>query len=749
MQRRLSQLIPALLLTLSTIMPAAAGERINLVLAGGGARGIAHVGAITALEEMQVPINAIAGTSMGALVGGLYAIGMDSGELREVVDSMAWDDAFVDSLNRSELPQRRKADDYDYPSSVSLRFHENKVSIPLGLVQGQQVRQMIKELTTSAAKVSRFDDLPTPYRAVATDLETGEPYVFSDGSIVTAMRASMSLPALLAPVEHDGRLLVDGGLAMNIPVEVGRQMGADRLIVIDIGTPLRSREDINSVLGVTDQMLGFLTRRNSIEQLETLTERDILINPDLTGIGMLDFELTQEIFERGYQATMALRERLAPLALNDSDWSEYLAGRAHATSAAPVIAAIAIDNDSHMQDNLIRVRLRQGIGEPLDNDQLQEDIANIYTLGHWEIIDYDVVESANQGQVLTIRAQARPGGDNQLKFGLGLINNLDGGSDINIGASYLWEGLTDLGGELYGRAQVGETNYLGGEFYQPLDVYSRYFLVPQLHYYDIGVSNFTPDFDPDESIGSWRVRRLALNLAAGINLFSSMDLRLGMFFNTGKYEPELEIGEPLPEENFDEGGAMLSLRYDTMNNAYFPTNGNFLLGEYRLLRQELGSDYNFERWHAVGQTAFSWGRDERNTVILTARTGQSIGALDTPQNYYQLGGLFNLSGVNQNVLSGQQMAFAMAQYQRRITANSVLPFDMPTYIGASIEGGQVWNDRSEVGSSDLINAGSVYLAVNSPVGPLYLAYGSTEGSQNAFYIALGWPFLSNQMLHGR
>jgi NTE family protein len=446
---------------------------------------------------------------------------------------------------------------------------------------------------------------------------------------------------------------------------------------------------------------------------------------------------------------MALRDRLAPLALNDKAWSDHLASRERAQLNAPAIAAITIDNDSALRDDLIRVRLRQGIGEPLDHDQLQEDIARIYTLGHWEIIDYEVNDIPEQGQVLAIRAQARSGGEDELKLGLGLINKLDGGSEINLGVSYLWQGLTDLGGELYGRAQVGETNYLGGEFYQPLDVYSRYFLVPRLHYYDIRVNNFTPEFNVDESVGSWRVRRVATDLAAGINLSGSTQLRLGIFRSMGEYDTELEIGEPLPEDNFDEGGVRLSLRYDTMNNAHFPTQGNFLLAEYGLLREDLGSDYNFERWHAIGQSAFSWGSDKRNTVILTARTGQSVGALDTPQNYYQLGGLFNLSGVSQNILSGQQMAFAMAQYQRRLTASSVLPFDLPTYIGASFEGGQTWTERSEVSSSDLISAGSVYLAVSSPIGPLYLAYGRTEGSRSALYIALGWPFLNSQMLIGR
>lgn len=749
MQRISRLFFLVLALALASPPAFASGDRINLVLAGGGARGIAHVGAITALEEMQVPIHAVAGTSMGALVGGLYAIGMDSAQLKEVVDNMAWEDAFADSLDRSELPQRRKSDDYDYPTSVSLSFQGGQISIPLGLVQGQQVRQIIKRLTLEAEHVRNFDELPTPYRAVATDIETGDAYVFSEGNIVTAMRASMSLPALLAPVEHDGRLLVDGGLAMNIPVQVGRDMGADRLLVVDIGTPLRGRDEINSVLGVTDQMLGFLTRRNSLEQLATLTDEDILISPDLTGIGMLDFERTQEIYERGYQATMALREQLAPLALNNAEWASYLASRERPAPATPVIDRIVINNDSLLRDDLIRVRLRQQVDEPLDTEQLREDIAQIYTLGHWQIIDYDVVGEPGGESVLEINAQAKTWGDDQLKFGINLVSDFEGGSEINIGASAIWEGVTDLGGELYARAQVGDNILLGGEFYMPLDLQSRFFLLPQLHYHDYDVTNINPDFDFESTLGSWRVRRFSGQFNAGANLFDNSQVSMGLFRNVGEYVADIEVGGSLPESRFDEGGLLLGLRYDSLDSPFFPTQGGFANAEYQLMRDEVGADNDFERWHASALGAISWGADQRNTLILTARTGQSIDASNEPQNAYQLGGLFNLSGLSHNLLSGRQMAFAMAQYQRRLTANSVLPIDVPTYVGVSIEGGNVWSDRADISTSDFANAGSLYLALDTPVGPIYIAYGRSEGSRDALYLAIGWPFLNNQLLMGR
>ena len=738
------------LLLLTLAMPSArAEEDVVLVLAGGGARGIAHVGAIAALEELQVPVAAIAGTSMGALVGGLYAVGLDSAQLLEVVETMAWDEAFEDSLERNDLPQRRKSDDYDYPASVSLALNEGRLSIPLGFVQGQQVRQMIKDLTINADHIDDFDKLPTPYRAVATDIETGEAFVFSQGDIVTAMRASMSLPGLLAPVEHEGRLLVDGGLAMNIPVSVGRKLGGERLVVVDIGTPLRDRSEINNLLDVGDQMLNFLTRKNSLEQLELLTERDLLINPDLQGVGMLDFENTGEIYRRGYEATMALKEQLLPLALTDDEWNSYLASREITPPGDPVIDRIAIFDDSPLRDEIIRVRLNQVEGQTLDRDQLRADLAQIYALDHWEIIDYEVVETAGEDTVLEIHAKSKTWGADNLKFGLNLVTDLDGSSEINLGVSYLWKGITDLGGELYARGQVGDTILFGAEFYQPLDVRSRFFVAPFAGYRDYDVTTFGPEYGVDDPAGIWRVRRLVTQFDGGWNLFDSTQLRLGLFRNKGEYRTDVEIGGALPEERYNEGGALASLRYDNLDNAYFPTRGGFLYGEYRALRDELGSDYDFERWQLIAQGAFSFGREKRNTLIFTGRTGQSIDATNEPQNYYQLGGLFNLSGLSQNQFSGRQMAFAMAQYQHRLSDTSVLPFDMPAYLGASLEGGELWSDRSDVSASEFITGGSVYLAVDSPIGPLYFAYGRSEDAQDALYLSLGWPFLNNQFRMGR
>ncbi len=747
---RITQILLLFLLFSCGVLQAQENTRpsVGLVLAGGGARGIAHAGVITALEEMHIPVDAIAGTSMGALVGGLYATGMSGEELREVIFTMDWEEAFQDSVDRGELPMRRKNDDYDYPSQVQLSFKDGGVALPLGIVQGQQVRLMIKELMKDAADVDDFDELPTPFRAVATDIETGDAYVFSDGNIVTAMRASMSLPGLLTPVEHDGRLLVDGGLANNIPVDVARNMNIDRLIVIDIGTPLMDRDEITSLLSVADQVLGFLTRKNSLYQLETLTEKDLLIRPTLEGVGMLDFDQQAVIYQSGYDAAMSLKDELLSLSVDDEAWNQYIAQRHILTPIDTSVRFVDVENDSRVSDEMIRRRITQPIGKPLDRDQLLQDIAKIYALGYWQLIDFEV-QRREEGQGLLIKAKSKAWGGNKLKFGLSLITDMDGTSEFNLGASYSLKGLNALGGEAYARAQFGDTILLSGEFYQPLDLDSRFFVVPYLGWQDRQVLTLGPEFSSEDVVGQWRVRDLRGQLAVGVNLFTSSEFRLGAFRGYGEYEVDVASDPSLIEDTFNEGGVFVSYRFDSLDNSFFPTSGVFVYANVERQDENLGASNDFDNWQFFGQAAYSFGRDNGNTVLLTGRLAQSEDAANEPQNYYQLGGLFNLSGVSQNFYSGRQMAFVMAQYQRRLSDRSVLPIDMPVYAGLSIEGGQLWSEHSDIDYSDIITSGSIYLAIDSPLGPIYFAYGRTNESQDAIYLSLGWPFLSNNTTPGR
>ena len=289
----------------ATAPPDDARPRIGLALSGGGARGGAHVGVLRALRDLGIPVDYIAGTSMGSVIGGFYASGLDEEQIATLAGEIDWGDLFDDSPSRDNRTFHRKRDDDLYLVKQKAGLNDGQLELPMGLVQGQDIDLFLARTTLPVTHVEAFDELPIPFRAVATDMVTGAAVVLDHGSLADAIRASLSIPAAFAPIEIDGRLLVDGGVSQNLPVDAVRAMGADIVIAVDISTPLATREDLTSILSVTGQLAGFLTNRGTAEQIAKLGPSDILITPDLRDVTTSDFTRITETFAFGYEATMA------------------------------------------------------------------------------------------------------------------------------------------------------------------------------------------------------------------------------------------------------------------------------------------------------------------------------------------------------------------------------------------------------------------------------------------------------------
>lgn len=310
--RRVLVFLALILLPLATLADQA-HPRIGLVLSGGAARGLAHIGVLRALEEQGVHIDAIAGTSMGAVIGGLYASGYSVDELEKLALAIDWRQALSDAPLRDDVPFRRKQDDRDFLVKQKLSFRDDgSLGLPLGVIQGQNLALLLESLLVHTSDTRDFDRLAIPFRAVATDISTGEKVVFRKGHLPQAIRASMSIPAVFAPVEVDGQLLVDGGMVDNIPVDVAREMGVDLVITVDIGTPLRGRKELLTVVDVLNQSVTLMTRRNSEAQLATLGPDDILVQPPLAGFSATDFGRARQMIDAGYRAATILKNRFAP-----------------------------------------------------------------------------------------------------------------------------------------------------------------------------------------------------------------------------------------------------------------------------------------------------------------------------------------------------------------------------------------------------------------------------------------------------
>ena len=713
-----------------TAKPGATRPKVGLVLSGGAARGLAHIGVLKALEEQGVKIDAIAGTSMGAVIGGLYASGYKIEELEKLALSIDWQQALSDAPPRKDVPFRRKQDDRDFLIKQKISFRDDgSLGLPLGVIQGQNLALLLESLLAHTSDTRDFDKLPIPFRAVATDIASGEKVVFSRGHLPQVIRASMSIPAVFAPVELEGRLLVDGGMVDNIPLDIVREMGVDVAIVVDIGTPLRNRKQLSTVVDVLNQSITLMTRRNSEEQLAALKRDDILIQPSLASFGVTDFGRAPEMVEAGYRATQILGPRLAALRHVEGSGAELAVARSPG-QRTPVITAIKVENDSKVSDDVIRYYIRQPVGQPLELDRLQTDMGTLYGLDYFDRVQYRVVHKG-EDNTLVINARGRRGGTDYLRLGLNLSDDMRGDSAFNLGASYRVNGINRLGAEWLTRAQIGDVQELYSEFYQPLDTGSRYFVAP---YLNLGSQNIEATLDNDP-VAEYRLERYGFGLNLGRQIGNSGEVRFGVGQAWGK--AEVRIGDQdLPKVNFNEGFYELKYSFDTLDNVYFPHSGEDIRLTLRQFEPDLGSDQRYRQWDFKLDKALSSGP---NTWVLGGRYGRTLDDADVVVSSMVMGGPRQLSGFRQNSLSGQNLSLMRMVYYRRLTPRAYLPLDFPLYLGGSLERGRVWNNDNEF-DSGYVNAASVFVGFDTPLGPLSFSYGFNSEDEKAVYLNLGQTF---------
>ena len=704
--------------------------RTGLVLSGGAARGLAHIGVLKALEEQGVQVDAIAGTSMGAVIGGLYAAGYSVDELEKLALELDWQQVLSDDPPREDIPFRRKQDDRDFLVKRKLSFRDDgSLGLPLGVIQGQNLSLLLERLLVHASDTRDFDRLPIPFRAVATDIANDKKVIFRSGHLPQAIRASMSIPAVFAPVELDGRLLVDGGMVDNIPMDVARDMGVDRLIVVDIGTPLLPREQLLTVVDVLNQSTTMMTRRNSEAQLATLRPEDLLVQPMLAGFGATDFARAEQLIDAGYRAADALGARLATMR-SESGGNLSLSLARSAEPRNPLISAVRIENDSKVSDAVIRRHIRQQTGKRLDLQGLQKDMGTLYGLDYFEQVEYRVVHD-KLGNTLVITTREKRSGTDYLRLGINLSDDFRGDSAFNIGASFRKNGINQLGAEWLTRLQLGDHQEFFSEFYQPLDAGSRWFVAPNLF---AEAQNVEAILDNDP-IAEYRLQRYGYGLNLGRQIANNGEIRFGVGQAWG--EADVRVGDQqLPDFSFEEGYYQLKYSFDTVDDVDFPREGEDIGLTLRQYDPSLGSDGRYRQWEFRLDKAVSFGLD---TLVFGGRYGRTLDDAEIVTSSFLLGGARQLSGFRQDALSGQNISLARMIYFRRMTPRSFLPLDFPLYLGASLERGRAWNNDNAF-DSGYINAGSVFVGYETPLGPLNFSYGLNDEAERAMYLNLGRSF---------
>jgi NTE family protein len=703
--------------------------RVGLVLGGGGARGAAHIGVLQELERLQVPVDAIVGTSMGAIIGGLYATGMSAAELEELVGSLDWADAMSDDPNRDDLSFRRKQDDREAPIDLELGLRGTELVLPKGAIQGQKLDLLLRNLTLGVSHIQDYDDLPIPFRAVASDIERGEAWIMGEGDLALSIRASMSVPAIIAPARVDGRLLVDGGLVGNLPIEVMQIMNVDVIIAVDVEFPLYSPEDLDSVLKISEQMLTILMRNEKLRQLDQLGEDDILIQPELGIYASTNFADILETIEPGQAAAHAQADKLAGLALDEKAWREHLAKRGHPAEPVTQLAFVRVVHDGVLAHEVLESKLTVSAGDPIDHEVLAQNANKLYGLQLYEQVSYALVET-EEGTGVEYRARRKSWGPNLVNFGVSLEDDFDGSTAFNVFARLTRSGINSLGAEWRSDLQLGTDPRIVSEFYQPLSFDSRFFVAPRIEASQTNLNAFTAE----QPVARYRLTEGEVGFDTGMDLDRKGELRFGLFRGLGR--SDVRIGDTaLPNVDYQTGGAFARLRFDTLDDAFFPTDGFLGDVKWTLSRPGLGADYRFDTFEIEVMRTLSRGRNTYQVGLGYATTLESD---DTVQDYFPLGGFLRLSGLERGEISGPHAALAKLVYYRRIGETSGL-LDTPIYLGFSAEAGNVWQDRSDMDFGTMLWNGSLFAGFDTLIGPVYFAAGFGEGGNSNFYLFVGKP----------
>ena len=703
--------------------------RVGLVLGGGGARGAAHIGVLKELERRRIPVDAIAGTSMGAIVGGLYATGMSADELEYLVGSLDWAGALADKPDRKDLSFRRKQDDAEVPIGFELGVRGMELVLPKGVIQGQKLDLLLRELTQHASHINDFDQLPIPFRVIASDIERGEAWVMDKGDLAESIRASMSVPGVFAPVLIGDRLLVDGGIVGNLPIDVMQEMGVDIIIAVDVEFPLYGPEELGSVLAISEQMLTILIRKETRRQIERLGDRDVLIRPELGTYASTNFSEILDTIEPGEVAAREQSAKLADLSLDQATWDDYLANRKKPVEPASHLAFVRVVHDGKLAPAVLESKLSVEAGDPIDPAILAYNANRLYGLQLYEQVSYRLIEE-NEGTGVEYRARTKSWGPNFLQFGVSLEDDFEGSTGFNLGARLTRSGVNRLGAEWRNDLRLGTDPKIFSEFYQPLSFDSRLFVAPHINLEQSNINTFAMD----STVARLRLSEAEAGLDFGRELGRIGEFRIGVFRGFG--EARVKVGDPaISNIDFDTGGAFVRLRFDTLDNARFPRSGLRSDLQWTLSRPGFGADSEFDT--IEGEVAQTWSRG-KNSIQLGLGYATTLESDNKVQEYFPLGGFLRLSGLERGEISGPHAALAKLIYYRRLgDASGIL--DTPIYLGISAEAGNVWQTRSEMDFDSMLLNGSMFLGFDTFIGPVYIAAGFAEHNQSNFYLFIGAP----------
>ena len=706
---------------------------IGLALGGGGAKGDAHIGVLHKLEELQIPIDYIAGTSMGSVIAGLYASGMSPDEIEELMVSINWWDILDNKSSRRDMSFRRKAEQHRYLFNFELGLKGFRLVLPRGISSGQKLNNLLVKVNSSVAEIEDFDNLNIPLRCVATDLRTASSIVLGHGDLAQAQRASMAVPGMFSPVIIDDYILVDGGLLNNIPVDVVKNMGADIVIAVDVsgaGDWSGGDKNFDTVSEVLEQTYLIMQRT---EQDKRLKLADTIISPDTSEFGASAFHKIVDIIPLGYEAAVLKKDALSKYSVSNEEYSDFLSRQRRDKSETASVGNILVSGNDVVDRRIILNRINTKPNEPIDYEQIKRDISKIYALGSFEYVLYNLIprEGSNNVHDVEFNVSEKAWGPGYLKFGLRLEVDFDNHAYWGFLVNYTRQQLNALDGEWRLDIQGGSSSGVRADLYQPLAYSGSLFVSPMAEY----ISSKENVFEGDDTVADYDVARSIAGFDIGSAIKTYAELRVG--YRIESVDAKVDIGSSeLPNLSDTIGAINGRFMIDTLDDSYFPRKGIMFKLTGLLARDDLGSDVSYElvEMRFEGVTSYN-----KHTLLSRIRFGHSFGSDVPAYDFFTLGGISSFGGLARGQLRGPYVGVASLGYRYRLGR-------LPPGIGDGLffllrgDAGNVWQDDADINTDDLRYGLSTGLMADTPLGPISLVYGLADKGSGSVYLSIGATF---------
>ncbi len=711
--------------------------RIGLVLGGGGAKGAAHIGVLRVLDELRIPVDCVTGTSMGALVGGTFASGLPPEEIERAVLGINWSRTVGSEGLRARTPINRKLAGITYTNSLDIGLKAGRLKIPGGLLKTQDIEDVIRGLVADARHTRDFDDLPIPFRAVATDMLAGEMVVLGSGDLSVAMRASMAVPGAFSPVVIGEQVLADGGMMRNLPVDIARELCADVVIAVSLSSPVPKLVDLSEATSLASRSLDVMIDANQKAQIASLTDQDISIVVPMGDIGPAAFDRVPDAVPLGREAALARQDELRRFSLPEAEYMAWRLALNREGNAAIRLADVKVlglerVNPVYVQDQLKYV----GPGVEVTRAQVIADTGRVFALGDFERVAYRLA-GPPAAQVLEITPVEKSWGPDFVRFDLGLAADNGGALDAVLRAEHTRTWLNARGGEWRNAIQLGEQWLLDTSLYQPIDVRQRFFVEPLARF----ERNFEDIYFDGDRVARYDISELYGQADAGVNLSTRVQVRIGV--RSGWFEPDRDTGATILPDGERERDSSLQLRvvYDTRDSVALPTSGTFLNARLASSGSWLGGEQDYGLVEGVFTKSYPFRGDALSLILGGGK--ELSGILAVPQAF-QLGGIRTFPGLQRGELRGDSYWFAGSRYFWKIADIQSL-FGQALYAGVRVQAGRMGGRIDEVRDGALYGV-SGSLGGRTPIGPFLLSLGWVDNDSWQLQLAIGRPIAEGSIL---